>query len=138
MTGTAAKTWQETPPRYEVDWPALITQHDEQRGVDINNISMGGILISLPRDTPFLEDTPSTISITFNGTVLEFKGRLVHYTFSESSQLFGMQFSDLNPQLEAKLQEWLKILEEKNTPVLRNSKRVALLKFFKNIITPRE
>lgn len=117
MIRRRAKTrWKRIAPRYDVRWVAKARQLNTIRIVTVSNISKGGLLLTIPRDAFFLEDLPTTISVTYRGNTLDFSGRLVHFNFSEDSQLFGFEFAYLEPKTEIVLTEWLRLLasEEAN------------------------
>ncbi len=118
-------------PRFPVRWPARAVQMGRTSFVIIKNVSEGGFLLTVPRNSHFLENLPTVVNVKFMGQSAKFSGRLCYYAFTEEDQCFGFEFGHLTPKNQAILDEWLEVV--KNTPV-KTSRSAKLLNAVTNWI----
>lgn len=108
--------WWESKPRYQVRWPAYLTQDTRAFEATISNISEGGFFCELPQRTP-LETTQEVVaSFSFQERRFEVRGEFRHSHFAEQKSFYGVEFVGLPTSLLRSLKSCLRELDRLGTP----------------------
>lgn len=95
--------------------------------VIIKNVSEGGFLLTVPRNSQFLENLPTVINVKVGGQSAKFSGRLCYYAFTDEDQCFGFEFGHLTPKNRATLEQWLEVARHNPMKTSRSAKLLNVI-----------
>lgn len=88
----------------------------------VKNVSEGGFLLTVPRNSQFLENLPTEIHVKVSGQGAKFPGRLCYYAFTEDDQCFGFEFDELTPNTRALLEQWIEVAKNTSVKISRSAR----------------